>query len=618
MTDGERIPIVLCCAADRELSVAAVADALMREGHAPQVLPGVEADEALVAEATDRLRGAALFVLCSSEALGRAALRRLEGLFSARRGPMHRLVTVDVPARRPTTVVPEILDAVAELRHGAVQEEEDDGRFMRDVVIPTSVAAVPTASDRRLGGRGGMPGGIEEPRGISGEALGLGEDTEIVDPVVFRSRAARRVPEPTVPVDTPTPIPSASPMPATAPTPDLSPMPAGFEPEVQIATDPTTGEMTAVPESDGVPLPVAEDFPMVGGSSPDVAVRGAPEVRNWDPSGPVEVERVAMTGRADPRAETDDRPLPSASTPIDIGPVGAPPQPAPEQPRGSALRVVLLLFAAIGMAGVVGMAVMHGASPRGGGGRHQSVPQRGLPPEKADGEGEAGAEAADSAAAAAADAGAAADAASAAGAEPAPAGSSGDARAAGSTASEAATGEEPTSEGGGSTGGDAATDDGGTDEASTGAAAVDAPPKVVPDPPAAPSGTNAPMVPPPPSASPTIGQVDATIAAALDDGRLQEIDGLLVLPTGGGTMTWDEAANRCRRRKVESVRGWRLPSKGQLVALRKEKMLGGGSYWSRSVVGGDEVYAIDSSSGRLNVWLKIEPNAKAICVRKRP
>lgn len=126
------------------------------------------------------------------------------------------------------------------------------------------------------------------------------------------------------------------------------------------------------------------------------------------------------------------------------------------------------------------------------------------------------------------------------------------------------------------------------------------------------------MVPPPPNTAPSASQLDAAIAVAIADGRLQELGELLVSSSGSETMTWDEAVGRCRRRKVEGMKGWRLPSKGQLVKLRKAKLLSGGTYWSRSVVGGDEAYAYDGGSGRMNVWLKMEPNARALCVRKRP
>ena len=66
----------------------------------------------------------------------------------------------------------------------------------------------------------------------------------------------------------------------------------------------------------------------------------------------------------------------------------------------------------------------------------------------------------------------------------------------------------------------------------------------------------------------------------------QALDELLISRAGNGTMTWDDAAAKCKRRKVEGMRGWKLPSKGQLIKLRKAKLLQGGSYWSRSMVGG--------------------------------
>ncbi|MCA9655808.1 MAG: hypothetical protein KC501_38235, partial [Myxococcales bacterium] len=339
-----RIPIIFGCAEDHELPVAAVADAVQREGYPVEVTTGIDHDPSALASATDRIRGPALFVLCRSEALGRSAALRVEGLLSARKGPRHHVITVDVSKRVPTSAVPAILEAAARLGEDRSRaRDEDSGQFMREVVVPTSVAAAPGAviSDRPSRARWAEPMRelVEEPRGISEEALGLhDDDTDVYDADAY----------------------------------DLPPP----EPDVLISTDPdsvelargTAGIPELVDEDDGIP-PRASD--------PELVVPGAPQGLPWEGSGPVEVERVTPRVRADPRAEADDRPLPSASTPIEIGEEPAEYEPPPE-PRRSGARVLLLLMAAAGMAGIVMMAVLHD-SGFGGGAPEPVVHQRGLP-----------------------------------------------------------------------------------------------------------------------------------------------------------------------------------------------------------------------------------------------
>src|SRR5690606_846320 len=102
------IPLLLCCAEDNEVGLVKVVDALHREGMAPEVVPGVELDPAVLGEAVDRTDGPALFVLCQTDELEKAAIRRLTGLFSARRGPGQQLVTVSLNAAHPLAVLPTI------------------------------------------------------------------------------------------------------------------------------------------------------------------------------------------------------------------------------------------------------------------------------------------------------------------------------------------------------------------------------------------------------------------------------------------------------------------------------------------------------------------------------
>ncbi len=580
-----RVPIVLCCAEEAEPTLIAAVDALHRDGYLTEVVVGVEADATLLTAAVDRLRGAALFVLCQSEDLDRSDVRRLEGLFSARRGPDHSMITVDIASKGPMAVVPEVRIAA---RSGGAGDDtpEDDGRHMRDVVMPSMVTAPGASIPSRPRRHDSV---AQEPLGISEEALGL--------------------------------PPEAAPI---APPRKVYP-----EPDVLISTDPTGETVSPFDNmrfdpsrmSDGVPREVAQDFPVVGESSQDVEIAGAPSRVNYDPSGSIGIEKVSRrAAQADPRAETDAAPLPTSSAPIPIGDPGIAEEEEPEEaPERRGGRLGLLLLAGAGMAGVVAMAVMHGSAPTGAGpagaAEQRGVPtQRGAPktpspPVTPAGDGSGGSGATPSVADGSSGSDAAGLVESSSGAEPASAttGSSGGSGSGGSE--DVGASESGASTAAGTTGAmDAATDDGAQ---ATGAGADAAGDDG--------DGSRSPKsVPPPPTADPSRAQLDAAIEAALAAGRLEALDELLVSRAGASTMTWDEANGKCRRRKVEGLRSWRLPSKGQLMKLRKAKLLPSGSYWSRSVVGGDEVYALDAGSGRMNVWLKMEPNARAICVRKRP
>jgi hypothetical protein len=597
MIQASPLPIVLCCAEESEVALVAVVDALHREGHAPEVVPGVETDATLMTAATDRVRGPALFVLCQSEDLDRFQVRRLEGLFSARKGPAHRLVTIEVARRGTAAIVSEVRAAARDVGRGG-ERDEDDGSYMRDVVTPTSVAAVPGAmiperSDRSAAPRGGRAGAakaaspsgatsgpssamVQAPEGISDEALGLesrggGSDTEVVDPAELHRTT--RLPEPDVQLST--------------------------EPAARAALAAAGWTADEGEPSDGIPHAVAEDFPTLGESSPDVEVRGAPRQASWPESGPVEVERVARRRKADPRAESDDRPLPSASTPIDVGrPPPAPEEPEPAPRKGA--RLLLLLFAGAGMGAVITMAVLHATAPASPG--PADVQERGVPvasetpqPEEREPDptkvepvptkvepAPVPVEPRPIEAVAAEDAG---------------------------TGSGGADDSDGSTSPGGTAGADAAGDDG--ERADAGAVeAADADGGAAP--PAEDGGGK--LVPPPPTKSAGDGQLEAAIA----EGRIRELGALLLVNTGPSTVTWDEAASRCSRRKVAGLGNWKLPTKGQLVELRRAKLLAPGSYWSRSTVGEDEAFVVDAGSGEASQWLKMEPNGRVVCVRQRP
>jgi hypothetical protein len=144
------IPIILCCSEDDEPALAKVVDELLREGMAPELVPGVEFDGNLLSAAVDAAAADALFVLCISMALDKTIARKLTGLFSARSGRGQRIVSTAFTPSRPLAILPAIRGALREMRladDSAPDEDHERATNLRDVVeafAEPELAAVPT------------------------------------------------------------------------------------------------------------------------------------------------------------------------------------------------------------------------------------------------------------------------------------------------------------------------------------------------------------------------------------------------------------------------------------------------------------------------------------------
>ncbi len=142
------VPLLLMCAEDNEVSLVHLVDALNRSGRAPEVIAGVEHDATLLSSATDRTGGAALFVLCQSDELDRSQVLQLSGLFSARRGPLHELLVVDVDGSASLDALPLIEAAMESVsRASPASAEASAARASRvpkrDVVVMPGDSAGP-------------------------------------------------------------------------------------------------------------------------------------------------------------------------------------------------------------------------------------------------------------------------------------------------------------------------------------------------------------------------------------------------------------------------------------------------------------------------------------------
>lgn len=148
------VALTLACAEDDELALLPVIEALKERGIRPEVVPGVDREPTMLGRAVDNGKPG-LFLVCRSRLLDEGTFRRLEGLFSARRGPGQDLLSIEVDGVDRT--VDAILERVAafsgqDLVTGEHDlDEEASGENFRDVVQIRSVGdiAAPGATRSR-------------------------------------------------------------------------------------------------------------------------------------------------------------------------------------------------------------------------------------------------------------------------------------------------------------------------------------------------------------------------------------------------------------------------------------------------------------------------------------
>jgi len=82
--------------------------------------------------------------------------------------------------------------------------------------------------------------------------------------------------------------------------------------------------------------------------------------------------------------------------------------------------------------------------------------------------------------------------------------------------------------------------------------------------------------------------------------------------------TWDDAVRRCRSRRINGMQGFRLPGARELRKLRAARVITAGTYWTRDTYGaGDEAIAFDGATGVTSEYPTTEPAGHALCVRLR-
>lgn len=549
MKGGERfhLPLVLCCAEENEVALVRAVDELHQEGWSPEVVSGVEVDAGVLSGVLDRTKGLALFVLCQSDELDANATRKLSGLFSARRGPDHRLLVVTLNPSRPLSILPgvrEAMTALAQERYDSSDQElavveATPATLMRDVVGPMPVSALtgPSTGTRKN----------DKSSDARREALAREMHQEMLAAEALLTKAAR------------TPRATKRSAPPGRSRAASGPVVSGRS--ARKASSSLKGAALGVPEFIEDPgaepgAPVAEvddDGVAVGGDAQPLApaLGGVPQaVPLGDAQVPdaVETELTPTDQRVVRRKASSEASPPAAS--------------GSAEPR-SGSRV--LLFAAIaGITALAFMAVLHmSGSPletdQTGAG---AVPSRGLGAQK-----------------------------------PVDGGSDGGSM---DTYEVPTTLDVPT----------VGIHGVGQGVEHAGAQPRPGNPSVEPTPSTPPERSS---TPPPPSDRDAL-----VIDQAIAQGKLRALDSLLLLYGGKETMSWDSANRRCRGRKISGLGGWRLPSRRELVRLRRARLLAPGTYWTRvRNETKDEAYALDTRSGRSHRYLTVEPIGRPVCVRTR-
>lgn len=113
---------------------------------------------------------------------------------------------------------------------------------------------------------------------------------------------------------------------------------------------------------------------------------------------------------------------------------------------------------------------------------------------------------------------------------------------------------------------------------------------------------------------------EALIIEAIEKGEMRAVDLILIAKTSELT-PWRDAANRCRSKSVNGVRGWRLPTLNELKTIRKARMVERNyRYWSSTLAtkvdtGHSHVYVLDLSKGTIDPLSKEAADVRVLCVR---
>lgn len=93
--DPRKVVVTLVCATADSEALDDVVDGLSAAGRDVGLVSGIDEQPRRIAEAIERCGDLGLIVLCASPRLDGATMRKVEGLFSARRGPTHAMIRIE-------------------------------------------------------------------------------------------------------------------------------------------------------------------------------------------------------------------------------------------------------------------------------------------------------------------------------------------------------------------------------------------------------------------------------------------------------------------------------------------------------------------------------------------
>jgi hypothetical protein len=139
-----KIAVTLVCASDDEPLLEPVLDRLRDADFEAELVSGVDRQPRRVGEALDRCGEWGVIVACVSKRLDGPELRKVEGVFSARRGPNHAIIRVDVSqaAQEMTTTITRAVEAFAANQGRIVRRPITESRRLREIIPVNDISSL--------------------------------------------------------------------------------------------------------------------------------------------------------------------------------------------------------------------------------------------------------------------------------------------------------------------------------------------------------------------------------------------------------------------------------------------------------------------------------------------
>lgn len=142
--DPRKVAVTLVCATQDEAALQPILVQLRASEYQAQIVVGVDREPRRLGEALDRGDDWGLIVACTSKHLDGPELRKVEGVFSARRGPTHAIIRVDLsqPSAEFVAAIQRALEAFASNQGRIVRRPSSESRRLREVIPVNEVSSL--------------------------------------------------------------------------------------------------------------------------------------------------------------------------------------------------------------------------------------------------------------------------------------------------------------------------------------------------------------------------------------------------------------------------------------------------------------------------------------------